>query len=89
HYHSIYIKADVETCKKRDPKGLYKKAIAGEIKQFTGVSDKFEEPENADLVIETSKLSVEESLAKLVEYVERNLVQPVKDAQKQFVGGGI
>ncbi|HCR85854.1 MAG TPA: adenylyl-sulfate kinase, partial [Alphaproteobacteria bacterium] len=50
HYHSIYIKADVETCKKRDPKGLYKKAIAGEIKQFTGVSDKFEEPENADLV---------------------------------------
>lgn len=88
-YHSIYIKADVETCKKRDPKGLYKKAQAGEIKQFTGISDKFEEPDNADLIIDTTQLNVEDSLAKLVEYVEKNLVEPVEDMQRELLGGGI
>lgn len=74
NYHSIYIKADIETCKKRDPKGLYKKAVAGEIKEFTGISAPFEEPEDADLVIDTAKLSIDESVAELLKYVQKNLV---------------
>lgn len=78
-YHSIYIKADVKTCEKRDPKGLYKKARKGEIKEFTGISAPFEEPENADLIIDTTKQTVEESIASLVDYVEQNLVKPVKE----------
>lgn len=74
NYHSIYIKADIETCKKRDPKGLYKKAASGEIKEFTGVSAPFEEPDDADLVIDTAKLSIEDSVAELLKYVQKNLV---------------
>jgi bifunctional enzyme CysN/CysC len=90
-YHSVYVKADIETCKKRDPKGLYKKAIAGEIKDFTGISAPFEEPKNADLVLDTSKHSVEECVQNLMNYVEKNLVQPVKNGAKTpgFQGGDI
>ncbi len=89
-YHSIYIKADVETCKKRDPKGLYKKAIAGEIKNFTGINDKFDEPLNADLIIDTSKNSIDESVAKLMEYIESNLVKPVdEEYSRSKIGEGI
>lgn len=85
-YHSIYIKADVATCEKRDPKGLYKKARKGEIKGFTGIDAPFEEPENADLVIDTSKQSIDESVAQLLEYVEKNLVKPVKELSKKYSG---
>lgn len=89
NYHSIYINADIETCKQRDPKGLYKKAEAGEIKSFTGIDDKFEAPDNADLVIDTSNSSVEESVQQLIDYVDRNLVKPVKELENQSIGGGI
>ncbi len=78
-YHGVYIKADVATCEKRDPKGLYKKARAGEIKQFTGIDAPYEAPENPDLVVDTSKLTVEESVAALMEYVQKNLVDPVEE----------
>jgi len=78
-FHSIYVKADVETCAKRDPKGLYEKAKRGEIKDFTGVNAPYEEPDNADLIIDTSDLSIDESVAKLAEYVEKELVAPVSD----------
>ncbi len=71
-FHEIHVKADLATCESRDPKGLYAKARAGEIKEFTGVSAPYEAPENADLVIDTSKLSVDESLSELVRYVEKN-----------------
>lgn len=83
HFHHVYIKADVETCAKRDPKGLYEKAKAGEIKDFTGISAPFEEPLTPDLVIETAKLSIEDSVAKLIDYVETNLVKPVRDASRK------
>jgi bifunctional enzyme CysN/CysC len=79
NFHSIYINADLKTCEKRDPKGLYKKARAGEIKNFTGVSDKFEEPENADLVIDNMRQSIAVSVDQLEEYVERNLVAPLRN----------
>ncbi len=69
-FHEIYIKADVETCEKRDPKGLYKKARAGEIPEFTGISAPYEEPEKPEIVLETGEASVEESAGRLVAYLE-------------------
>ena len=68
----IYVKCPVEVCIKRDVKGMYKKALAGEIKDFTGVDDPYEEPKDPDLVIysdkETIKQSVEKVLKKLKEH---------------------
>ena len=69
NFKEIYVKADVETCAKRDPKGLYKKAKKGEIKNFTGISAPYEEPENPDLVVDTQKLSLDESVAKVLELI--------------------
>ena len=69
-FHEIHVKADVATCEARDPKGLYKKARAGEIKEFTGISAPYEEPEAPELMLDTSVLSIEESVEKLVNYVE-------------------
>ena len=62
----IYIKASVEECSKRDVKGLYAKAKAGEIKGFTGISSPYEVPEKADLTINTVSDTVEESVEKLL-----------------------
>ncbi len=73
-YHEIYIHADLETCEERDPKGLYKKARAGEIAEFTGVSAPYEPPEEAELVVDTSRKSVDDCIDELVAYVERNFV---------------
>ncbi len=58
----VYTKASLETCEKRDPKGLYKKAREGIIKDFTGISAPYEEPEKPEIVIDTDKYSVEESV---------------------------
>jgi adenylylsulfate kinase len=68
----VHVKADVETCAKRDPKGLYDKAKRGEIENFTGVSAPYEEPQDPELVIDTAQLSVEES-------VELALAEILKD----------
>jgi adenylylsulfate kinase len=62
NFKEIYVKADVETCAERDPKGLYEKAKKGEIENFTGISAPYEEPENPDLVVDTAELSLEESV---------------------------
>lgn len=78
NFHSVYINADLKTCEKRDPKGLYKKARSGELKNFTGISDKFEAPENADLVVHNGTQTIEQSVDQLEEYVERNFVAPVR-----------
>jgi bifunctional enzyme CysN/CysC len=69
-FHEIYVDADVATCEARDPKGLYKKARAGEIKDFTGISAPYEAPETPEMVIDTSSMPVDESVAMLVNYVE-------------------
>src|SRR5262249_7488933 len=71
-FHEIYVKADVRTCESRDPKGLYKRARKGEIREFTGVSAPYEEPEAAELTVETSLLTIEESVSAVIAYVERN-----------------
>ena len=72
NFHEVYIKASVEDCEQRDPKGLYQKARAGEIKSFTGISAPYEEPTDPELIIDTCALSVEESAAKLVDYIEKH-----------------
>jgi bifunctional enzyme CysN/CysC len=71
-FHEIYVKADVSTCEGRDPKGLYKKARSGEIQEFTGISAPYEEPEAAELVVDTSALTIEDSVRAVVDYVEGN-----------------
>jgi bifunctional enzyme CysN/CysC len=70
-FHEIYIKASLEACEERDPKGLYKRARAGEIPEFTGISSPYEAPEGPELIVRTDLLGVEECLSELVAYVER------------------
>ncbi|HEY5598473.1 MAG TPA: adenylyl-sulfate kinase, partial [Kiloniellales bacterium] len=69
-YHEIFIKAGLETCERRDPKGLYKKARAGEIASFTGVSAPYEAPAKPELTVDTETHPVEECVAQIVAYVE-------------------
>ena len=66
----VYVKASVEACADRDVKGLYEKAFKGEIKEFTGVSDPYEEPEHAELVVHTENETPEESAQKVIAFVE-------------------
>lgn len=65
----IYVQADVSVCEGRDPKGLYKKARAGEINEFTGISAPFEAPENPEVIINSGEKSVEECVAQLMSYL--------------------
>jgi bifunctional enzyme CysN/CysC len=74
-FHCVYIKASVTTCKKRDPKGHYKKAKAGKIPQFTGVSAPYEEPRLPDLVLDTETQNAEACANQLVAYIKKHLVQ--------------
>jgi adenylylsulfate kinase len=71
----VYLKADIETCKNRDYKGAYQKAISGEYKNFTGVNDIYEEPEHAEIVIDTDKISIEESVQIIVDYVKKDYIK--------------
>ena len=66
----VWIKASIDECKKRDPKGLYKKALAGEIKNLTGLQAPYEEPKNPELVLDTEKLTVEESVEELISTIK-------------------
>lgn len=69
-FHEVYVKAGVPECTKRDPKGLYAKAIQGLIPEFTGISAPYEAPETPELVVETEGHSVESSVAQLLDYIE-------------------
>jgi adenylylsulfate kinase len=66
----IYVNASLETCEARDPKGLYKKARAGEIKDFTGIHDPYEAPENAELVLNADNNGIEELANEVIAYLE-------------------
>lgn len=66
----VFVKCSVETCIERDVKGMYKKALKGEIPNFTGVSDPYEEPHNPEIVVETDKENVEESLQVILSRLE-------------------
>jgi adenylylsulfate kinase len=75
-----YVKASVEACAERDVKGLYAKAFAGEIKEFTGVSDPYEPPENPELVLDTEVETPEESAQKILTYLEERELIPAGEA---------
>ena len=73
----VYVSASIEECERRDPKGLYKKARAGEIKNFTGVDDPYEEPFTPELIVDTESQTVEESVSTILDYL------------KKYVGEGV
>ncbi|RMG84135.1 MAG: adenylyl-sulfate kinase [Candidatus Dadabacteria bacterium] len=66
----VYVRCDLATCEARDPKGLYKKARAGEIREFTGIDSPYEPPEAPELVVDTAAWPLEECVARIVGYVE-------------------
>ena len=66
----VYCKCPLEVCVRRDVKGLYKKALAGEIKNYTGVDDPYEEPLNPEVILETDQETHEESVAKIIRKLE-------------------
>ncbi|MBG65195.1 MAG: adenylyl-sulfate kinase [Flavobacteriales bacterium] len=70
----IYVKADLSVCESRDPKGLYKKARAGEIKGFTGIDAPYEPPVNPEIVLETDRYSIIECAQFVVDYLLKNKI---------------
>ena len=73
HFNEIYVKADLATCEERDPKGLYKKARAGEIDDFTGIDSPYEEPLSPDLTIDTQSDDVDSSVRTLFEFIKNKV----------------
>lgn len=71
----VYIKTDIETCKARDSEGKYKKALQGEYKNFTGVSDIYEEPEGADIIIDTDVISPEKATEIIVTFIKKKYIK--------------
>jgi len=65
----VYLKCSLETCERRDPKGIYRKAKAGQIKEFTGISAPYEEPVKPELTIETDKMTTEECLKSIFDFL--------------------
>ncbi len=71
----VHIKADIETCKERDYKGVYEKAIKGELQNFSGINDVYEEPQHAEITIDTDKTSADEAAKIIVKYVKKHYVK--------------
>ena len=65
----VYLKCALEVCESRDPKGLYKRARKGEIPDFTGISQPYEKPENPEIILDTDRLGIEESVDKIITYL--------------------
>ena len=77
----VFVDASLETCERRDIKGIYKKARAGEIPEFTGISAPYEAPESPELVLDTNRQSVEESVGEIVEYLDaKGYLRPTSGA---------
>lgn len=73
-FHEVHVAANLEICESRDPKGLYRKARSGELRDFTGVSAPYEMPDRCELTLETSDNSIEICLDVLVSYVQRHFL---------------
>lgn len=74
----IYCRCPIQVCEQRDVKGLYKRARAGEIQEFTGITSPYEEPEQPDLVVETGRYSLEDCTDQLLTFLhERGIVHPL------------
>jgi len=75
--YEFYVKCSLQTCESRDPKNLYKRARAGEIKNMTGIGSPYEEPENPDLTIETDYLTIDQSVTMVIDFlINAKLVFP-------------
>jgi adenylylsulfate kinase len=70
HFVEVWVKASFEECKRRDVKGLYKKAAAGQIQQFTGLDDPYEEPEKPEILVDTEHQTVEESVEQIIGFLK-------------------
>ncbi len=80
----VYVKCPIEVCRQRDVKGLYKLVDEGKIKGFTGVDDPYEEPEHPELVIETDKETVEESVTRIFDkLVELGYLEPEETSEDE------
>ena len=73
NYMEVFVDTPLEICEQRDVKGLYKKARAGEVKNFTGIDSPYETPVSPDITIRTNEMSLEESVEKLLEFVVRGI----------------
>jgi len=82
----IYVKCSLNECEKRDVKGLYKKARSGEIKQFTGIDSPYEEPESAELVVDTTTMTTEESVNTILNYlIENDIIRCQRETDKAIL----
>jgi len=77
----IYCKCSIDECERRDTKGLYKKARAGEIKEFTGIDAPYEEPEKPEIVVDTEKETPEKCLEKIISFLEMKNIIPKKGVE--------
>lgn len=75
-FHEIYVRADLDTCEGRDPKGLYKKARAGQISGFTGIDSPYEAPENPELIVDTQNNDLYTCLDQVLTYIEQSMTVP-------------
>lgn len=73
NYLEVFVDTPLEVCEQRDVKGLYKKARAGELKNFTGISSPYERPDHPDVTVQTDKLSEEEAISLLIKVVEERI----------------
>jgi adenylylsulfate kinase len=83
-YVEVFVKAPVDALIDRDLKGMYKKAIAGEIKNFTGISDPYEEPLNPEILVETDKETIDESVSKIIRTLELMGLIPGAPADSEY-----
>jgi adenylylsulfate kinase len=75
----LFVATSVEECARRDVKGLYEKAFSGEIKEFTGVSDPYEVPEHAEIIVDTEAQEPNESASQIISYLEQRALIPVRE----------
>tara|TARA_S200000501_G_scaffold378801_1_gene443795 strand:- start:4292 stop:4903 length:612 start_codon:yes stop_codon:yes gene_type:complete len=78
----VYIDASLDVCENRDPKGMYKKARSGEIKEFTGISSPYEAPENPEIYVLNNEISLEEASNQIIDYLTKNNYINIKGANK-------
>jgi adenylyl-sulfate kinase len=83
----VYVKAPVDILKERDVKGMYKKALAGEMKHFTGVDDPYEPPKNPEVVVETDQETVDESVNKIIRTLELMSYVPGSGTESEYSEG--
>jgi len=82
HFHEIHVAADLETCEGRDPKGLYKKARAGEIAEFTGIDSPYEPPTNPEMVVDTKAHNIDVCVQQILNYIEKQI--ELKDTREDL-----